>query len=299
MKGMLHLAVAAFMLCSVVTAIAQPTDVVEPKTETVTQTLVAPEKVISKQDSELLLVKEQNRMIKEFQSSQQATVYWALGSILGFVVILTGLSIFTNFKLYDQDKERLRNEFETKIAAYRSEFNLQIEEYKREADQSADQKNQIIQDRFLSQTSELRTSLENLRSELISNIKTTDDNVKTLEGDVSKTARNLSEAESALRSVEVLVWELRKVPGNMLITHSQALSAAVRSESQYLVSHVLTQILDTLEKQYQIPGNPVGNVPYKLLDKSLTFADVLDSVGVTKVRQKLGELIITPEEEAS
>lgn len=295
MKGMLHLAVAAFMLCSVITAIAQPTEVVAPKTETVAQTLVAPEKVISKQDSELLLVKEQNRMIKEFQSSQQATVYWALGSILGFVVILTGLSIFTNFKLYDQDKERLRNEFETKIAAYRSEFNLQIEEYKREADQSADQKNQIIQDRFLNQTAELRTSLENLRSELISNIKTTDDNLKILVGDVSKTTRNLSEAESALRSVEVMVWELRKIPGNMLITHTQALDAAVKSEKVYLVSHVLDQILNTLQKQYQEPGNAVGNVQYKFLTSSLDNADALDSVGVSKVRQKLAELIIMPD----
>jgi len=297
MKGIVRFAACILILCSTI-AIAQPNPqasaATTPTVEASTQGSISSQKTFTKQDSELLLIKEQNRLIKEFQSSQQATVYWALGGILSFVVILTGLSILTNFKLYDQDKERLRFEFEGKISTYRAELNLQIEEYKRESDKSAEQKNQTLQDRFLTQLAESRKLIEDVRAELISNQKSTDRNTTELERKLLDTKNDLSAHESILREVEALVWDLRKVPSNMLITHSQGLDAAVASGRIARVQSVLTQIERTLDIQYCKTGKPIHHKPYEYLDKSLIAAIDLDPVGVSKVRDKLSELVISP-----
>jgi len=302
MKGILRLAAFIIILCPAV-VMAQPSRqtsaAISPTVEASKQDSIASQTTITEQDSELLLIKEQNRLIKEFQSSQQATVYWALGGILSFVVILTGLSILTNFKLYDQDKERLRFEFEGKISAYRAEFNLQVEEYKRESDKSSEQKNQILQDRFLTQLSEARKSIEDVRSELISDLKSTNDNIKDFDKNLSETKNDLSEIESILRDVEVLVWDLRNIPGNMLITHSQGLTAAVNSGYKSRVTHVLKQVVNTLENKYCQTGESIEPVPYEYLDKSLHAANKLDPAGVSKVREKLAELVIDPAPAAS
>lgn len=297
MKGIVRFAACILILCSTF-VIAQPSPQVStattPTVEANTQGSTSSQNTITKQDAELLLIKEQNRLIKEFQSSQQTTVYWALTGILSFVVILTGLSILTNFKLYDQDKERLRFEFEGKISTYRAEFNLQVEEYKRESEKSAEQKNQLLQDRFLTQLAETRKSIEDVRSELISNLKSTDSTIANLERSFLETRNDLSASESMLRGVEVLVWELRNVPGNMLITHAQGLTAAVKSGRISDVEHVLSQIARTLDNKYCKTGDPVSHVPYKYLDESLIAAIDLDPVGVSKVRDILSELVVTP-----
>lgn len=302
MKGIVRLLACILVLCSTV-VIAQPSRQASAVTVTNVEASkndsIALQATISKQDSELMLIKEQNRLIKEFQSSQQATVYWALGGILSFVVILTGLSILTNFKLYDQDKERLRFEFEGKISAYRAEFNLQVEEYKRESDKSAEQKNQILQDRFLSQLSETRKSIEDVRSELISNLKSTETDIKKLEAQLLASKSDLSSTESMLRDVEVLVWDLKDIPGNMLITHVQSLDAAVNSGRKMRVTHVLNQLLNTLENKYHKTGKPVESVPHEYLNTSLHTADKIDPIGVSKVREKLANLVISPASEAS
>lgn len=104
----------------------------------------------------------------------------------------------------------------------------------------------------------------------------------------------MSVSETMLREVEALVWELRKVPGNMLITHSQGLNAAVASGRASRVQGVLSQIEKTLENQYSKTGHPIPYTPYEFLDRSLVAAIDLDPVGVSKVRGMLSELVITP-----
>ncbi|OUM04650.1 hypothetical protein BW686_25360 [Pseudomonas syringae] len=299
MKETARLIACTFIFCSAVVA-ANPNsrpsaELIAPAAIVNKQDPTAPQATITKQESELLLIKEQNRLIKDFQSSQQATVYWALGGIFSFVLILTGLSILTNFKLYDQDKERLRAEFEGKINAYKAQFDLQIEEYKRESDKSSDQKSQVIQDRFLLQLSETRKLSEGIRSELISDIKSTDNNIKKLETSLTEVNRKFAEADADLRDVEVLVWDLKDIPGNMLITYSQGLTAAVEASNKSRVSLILGKIVNTLENKYYRTGL---DIPFKTngwLTESLNEANQLDPSGVAKVRATLAKITIEEE----
>lgn len=299
MKETARLIACAFIFCSAIVA-AKPNsnssaELIAPAAIVNKQDPTTPQATITKQESELLLIKEQNRLIKEFQSSQQTTVYWALGGIFSFVLILTGLSILTNFKLYDQDKERLRAEFEGKINAYKVQFDLQVEEYKRESDKSSDQKNQVLQDRFLLQLSETRKLSEDIRSELISDIKSTDSNIKKLETNLTGVNRKLAEAEADLRDVEVLVWDLKEIPGNMLITYSQGLTAAIQASNKSRVSHILSQIVNTLEKKYCKPGLDMSFKANHWLTESLNEANDLDPSGVAEVRDTLAKINIKEE----
>ena len=232
--------------------------------------------------------------MKDFQSSQQATVYWALGGIMSFVIILTGLSIFTNFKFYTQDKERLNKDFDAKLSEYRAELILRMEEYLRDSDKVSEQRNQNLQDRTLNQISEIRSFIESVRSELVTDTKTT--NAKILEVDQLLRQRTAS-VESSLRDVEVLVWDLRGIPSNMLVTHSQAVTTAVETGSEELVSHALNQLKRTLENKFIKTNAPIDEGTYKWLDESLTKASSFNRESTASIRDMLSKLVITKKQD--
>jgi hypothetical protein len=122
--------------------------------------------------------------------------------------------------------------------------------------------------------------------------------VKDFEGSFLEVNRDLASVEASLREVEVVVWDIRDIPGNMLITHSQGVEAAVESGSKVRVTHMLNQVVRTLDNKYCNSGKSVAAKHYEYLDKSLVAANKFDPDGVLKVRAKLAELIVEEPEEA-
>lgn len=253
--------------------------------------------VVSKENSEIFLLREQNKLMKDFQASQQTTVYWALSGVLGFVFILTGLSYLTNFKFYEQDKERLRQEFESKLLGYRADVNLQLEEYKGTVNQLMDQKNQFLQDKVFDQLAEARSLVESVRSELVSDIKTINEEIKKVYSRVESLRQDLESAEVELREVESVVWDIKKIPGNMLITQTQALKAAVRSKSYIHVQRVVSKIHSLLEEKYIHTGGAIKPRIVTWITESLDFAEELDPEGVEKARTMLSSIPVIEEGE--
>lgn len=118
-------------------------------------------------DAEILALRQQNRLlegqlqaIKEFQSAILETIYWALGGVFLALSLVFGFSWFTNFKLYDRDKQALQADLHGKIdssvkeltAAYAtSALNLErrvdekFEEWKRTAEYQAEETTKRIQ----------------------------------------------------------------------------------------------------------------------------------------------------------
>ncbi|MEE1889520.1 hypothetical protein [Pseudomonas carassii] len=290
MNTFLRMTLGAIAFSSFMVA-AQPSHSPAPPSNTTNLTVQPTQpNTISKQDAELLLIKEQNKMFKDFQSSQQSTVYWALSGIMSFVIILTGLSIFTNFKFYAQDKERLKKDLDSRLSEYRAELNLRTEEYLRESDRISEARNQNLQDRILNQISETRQFMNDIRAELTTEIKNS--NTTTL--DLEKlTRQRIAFVESTIRDVEVLVWDLRGIPSNMIVTHSQAVSAAIESGSKERVSHMLSQLIRTLEKKYIIPNEPIQSDTLKWLDDCLTKAFEIDPENVEKTRESISRVTVS------
>lgn len=295
MKGITRLVACALFLCSTL-LMAQPSLTSSVGGE-ITAKAVGFADIVAQKNSELLLIKEQNKLIKEFQSSQQATVYWALSGIMGFVVVLMGLSYFTNFKFYEQDKERIKTDFESRLDSYRAEMNLQLEESKRDVGGVVEHNNQLVQDRVLLQLTEVRASIESVRSELISEIKTMENNFGQLGGILKSVRLQLANAETELREVEMEVWELQGIPENMLISLGQGLLAAAEAENKSGVVRVSRKILDVIEDKFIKVGATIGKGTVKILLEDFSSARVVDPTGMSKLKKALSRIPVEEDEE--
>ncbi|KAB0494004.1 hypothetical protein [Pseudomonas vancouverensis] len=291
MKGITRVIAFAIFLFSV-GAIAEPKPAAPAGNGPVAVKVVEPVRMEAG-SNELLLLKEQNKLIKEFQSAQQATVYWALSGILGFVVVLMGLSYFTNFKFYEQDKERIKADFESQLKSYRADMNLQLEESKRETDKIVQNNNQIVQDRTILQLSEVRSTVENFRLELAGEIKSVETRVGNLNGSVQIFNKLLANLEAELREVEMEVWELQGIPINMLISLGQALRAAKECDNKPGISRILKKMLGVVENNILKEEETIKEKVLKIVLDDLEFAGTQDPATTAKLKIALAKIPLT------
>lgn len=296
MKGITRIIAFALFLCSAV-VVAQPNSVPLVGDGAATVKTVEPVDISAQKSNELLLLKEQNKLIKEFQSSQQATVYWALSGIFAFVVVLMGLSYFTNFKFYEQDKDRIKADFESRLGSYRAEMNLQLEESKRELDKIVERNSQLVQDRTLLQLSEARTFIEGVRSELMLEVKSVEKNFANFEEGLKLVDRKLANAEVQLREVEMEVWELQEVPENMLISLSQGLRAAAAGENMAGAARVISKMLQVVEERFIKEGLVIENDTLSILRRDFEIARAINPAGISKLKKALARVPVEKEEE--
>lgn len=288
MKVIARIIVFALFLSSVA-AIAQPKPESSVGNGVVAVKTVEPV-AMAAGSNELLLLKEQNKLIKEFQSSQQATVYWALSGILGFVVVLMGLSYFTNFKFYEQDKDRIKADFESRLTSYRAEMNLQLEESKRELDKIVQLNNQVIQDRTLVQLSEARSTIESVRSELTGEIRSVEKRFGEFQGGLQSVNRLVANLETELREVEMEVWELQGIPTNMLISLGQGLRAAKVCENKHGISRIIKKMSEVVDSKFLQEGETIKQGALKLVLDDLDFAGSSDPAAIAKLKISLAKI---------
>lgn len=61
---------------------------------------------------QIKLLETQIELMKEYQGSLLDTVYWALGGVFLIVGLLLGFGWFSNFRIYERDKETLKADLE-------------------------------------------------------------------------------------------------------------------------------------------------------------------------------------------
>ncbi|MCF5701367.1 hypothetical protein [Pseudomonas syringae] len=255
----------------------------------VAQNMLAP---INNKNYELELLKQQNKLIKEFQSQQQTTVYWALGGVFGLVMILVGASFLTNFRFYEQDKERLKVELDTKLENFGAALSVQMLDYRREADQSVERNSQRVQDIVLGQLSEMRTSLDTIRMEISNDFKGVTEKLLKVDSELFAIHRSLSDAELELRKVELEVWDAKDIPDNMMVTLIQALTAAARASDKTGVTMVYRKMIKILNEKYHNSGLEMGVEVSNYIKRSLDLGAEFDPVGLAEVKKSLSAVSI-------
>ncbi len=84
--------------------------------------------LMSQKDAELLALQKQNDLIRQYHSSLLDTVYWALGLVGVVAALIVGASGLINFKVYEADKERLREQFTSKVNELTAQAESKISE---------------------------------------------------------------------------------------------------------------------------------------------------------------------------
>ncbi|WP_432217257.1 hypothetical protein ACREYJ_18780 [Pseudomonas kribbensis] len=247
---------------------------------------------ISRKEQELILLREQNKIFKEFQSLQQATVYWSLTGVFGLVMILVGASFYTNFRFYEKDKENLKVELDTKLDSFGSTINTQILDQRREADQSVERNSQRMQDIMLAQLSEVRASLDGIRSEVSSEFKGVAESLAKFDGQLVAVRKSISKAEVELRKVEIEVWDARDIPDNMMVTLVQGLQAAASTGDKEGVSDLYERMIDILKEKYHDGGNEMDAEISTFVKRDLDVGAKYDPKGFSEVKKSLSKVKI-------
>lgn len=212
--------------------------------------------------NEVDLLKEQNKLIREYQASILSTVYWALSGVFTVLAFLAGFGWWSNFKMYEADKVRLQQDLDSKINELDSKLALRLEENRTELERAVDVKGEAQLSRLLSELTDVRANISKLSDES----RQRSDEIKEVQEELKKNFSQLLKfirlTEGETRFVEEQVWELKGIPNNILMTQCQAIDAALAAENLDAVNNVLGRLQRTLQKYYITEQE-------KLLDKTL------------------------------
>jgi hypothetical protein len=197
----------------------------------------------------IALLRDQNKLIRDYQGSLLDTVYWALSGVFVLIAVLAGFGWWSNFKLYEADKNRLKEEFQSKFLELESRLALMIETNRGEIEKTLEARNEIHLNRFLSDVTDVRAQITTIRSDLNAQILSLRTQIDTNGKECEKAIRGVAEADASLRQVEEHIGDLRNVPQNILLTQGQGLTSAVEAKNVHQVKSALARMKITIAKK--------------------------------------------------
>lgn len=235
---------------------------------------------------EAVALEAQNKIIKDYHASLLDTVYWALTAVAGIVVVLVGTNWLVNFKLNEQDKERMRREFEARMSEVQSSVEVRISAFKTQLQDSVRLQLDALSNRtdseIQAQRLELRTDLQGLEARLASIVEA----IAATERMLDLQRKSVSDVEATARQVEEHVWGLKGIPINVLLTQGQGLDAAMDADNKWRVESILHRMKDTLLGRGG--AKPISQIV------SSTQADLMESVkSATKLAPELADEVAT------
>lgn len=248
-----------------------------------------------KSENEVVLLKEQNKLIREYQGSLLDTVYWALGGVFATAALLAGFGWWSNFKLYEADKQRLQQDLSLKINELEAKLALRLETNRTELERAVDAKNDTQFSRLLSELTDVRTNIAILSSESNKRheeIQSVDAALKT---EISKVRIDGLNTSANLSYVEEKVWDLRGVPENILITQCEGIDAALAAgDNADRINLILLRMKEILRSHYPDSVSEMNEDTFRQIQNTISklgtatrmqageILELLDKIKVTK-----------------
>jgi hypothetical protein len=238
---------------------------------------------------QIIILREQNKIIREYNGSLLSTVHWALAGIFGIAALLAGFSWWTNSKLYAAEKSRFREEVNSQIKEMDSRLAIGLEASRTEFLRLAESRIDANVNRLLKDIYELKNHVEIVKSDIEESISSVGKDIEVVRGDLKVTQKSISIAEWDLRSVEKIVWDIRGVPLNILATQYQALEAALKIDEKWRIESILNEIKKTLKekvigKNETLP-NDIPDLMIALLNRATDYNPILVSEIIQIIRK--------------
>ncbi len=244
-------------------------------------------KNISQLELELELLQNQNELIKEYQSSLLSTVYWSLSALMTITVLLIGFGWWSNSRMHEKDKERLKDEVKILINEMESKVDIGLANNRTEYLMLLDSRLDSLAERFSNENSTIKTDVSEKFAEFKKVSKKLDSFISSTGKTLMQYSKNLSISEADLRLVEETVWEIRKVPRNVIITQVQGINAAVMADNSGRVSIVLNRMKETLEKLVLEQKYTINEFIETSIKRALTKANIYHPIDTAKVYEIL------------
>lgn len=253
---------------------------------------VAPMPAPAMESRELIELKEQNKIIKEYQEALLSTVYWALGAVLAMAAGLAGYNWWSNQKIYEADKARLKEEFSASINATNSRVELRLEEHRGSLSEALDVKLDALSGRISNEMIELRGLVDGIRKEMSARI----DELKT---DLSKHAdthgdlrKSIGLLEWELRGLEKHFWSSRSIHTNSFSSLVFAIKAAAKTQNNGLIEYSLDRLIEIIKETIIKENISITKFSMEQLKEAL---DIVAGLGLlpektAEIRNMIGQL---------
>ncbi len=243
---------------------------------------------------EIQLLINQNALIKEHHSSLLRTVYWSLSALVTMTALLIGFGGWSNFRMHEKDKERLKDEVDKNITELNSQMETRLANNTNEYLKLLDDRLERVSDRFT-------TNFSKLNSDLTKSIKNIDRNTNTLKNYKSNTDKSLEALSESIfhiaeetSLVEEIVWGIRGLHENALITQTQALEIAVESNNSNNIQSTLNRMKDTF-KVLADNKTAIDDYHVKIVNEALDMVRKEHPIDAVAVHELLKSALITPE----
>ena len=242
-KLILKLLLTTFVMCSAVSA--APSSPVAASSPLLASTASPSQPAIPLQEA--IALREQNKIIREYHSSLLDTVYWALGGVFTLAALLSGFGWWSNFRVYEADKRRLREELDVQLKEAQSAAIIREKDSQQALIASVNTKLDSLTTRFGNESIELRRETAALRVELTNAISNATKPIATTEARIDTLSQGLAARESELRHVEEYVWDLKGNVANVLITQGQGITAALAAKNKFYLQSAVRRMKSTIE----------------------------------------------------
>lgn len=242
---------------------------------------------------EILELKIQNKVIKEYHSSLLDTVYYALGGIGGVALLLVGVNLYSSMRLRTADKEQLSQEFSSKSSAMETKMGAALAQMQSETLKSVDGRVDALLGRMSADLLGLRTELATDKADFqksVSELQTSTSRQVTVAERLGKAIRN---TEAEIRAVEEILWDSRDVPANILHTQAQGLESAIAADNRFFIDGVLDRMKETILKKLQ-PIDGSAKMGQDTMDRVLEALKAAEKLGGIKVKEVRELLLKTP-----
>ena len=247
-----------------------------------------------KSENEIALLKEQNKLIREYQGSLLDTVYWALGGVFATAALLAGFGWWSNFKLYEADKQRLQQELTTKINELEAKLALRLETNRTELERAVDVKGETHLSRLLTELTDVRANISTLTDES----RQRSDEIKAVREalitEIQNTNISVLNTSADLRFVEEFVWDMRGVPENILYTQCQGVEAALLAENTERVNRILSRMKEALQKHFVDKSKALDKITREKIRNTLSSLSVGSSMPAGEVLELLNKIPVEP-----
>lgn len=166
------------------------------------------------------LIQIQLELIQLFDQRLLSTVYWSLGAIVTLAVLVAGFSWFSNFRLYERDKDALRLEIQRTIVHIQSD----------------------IEHNMTSKSNKLGENLKVFLSSEISG------EVSVLRTKLDRISTKYQTLNISAQVQEAKIWELKGVHNNALSCFRSALDIAIDGDQSQYYSSILSGIMSATEQ---------------------------------------------------
>lgn len=219
--------------------------------------------------SELAILKEKNLITAEFQSTFITVVIWALGVAVSIVLILVTASFFTSFKVHERDIKRIQEDYAAKLEVFNSEVDSKLERVSREIDTKHEARSQQDLDRMLAQATEIRFQFDQFRTALEEKVSEMLKSAARAEVNFDKIQEHQLRTATEISRLEINIWELKKVPGNVLIASVEGLNSAIKRNDEWSIDNFVKNIKKVLAEDFVATQRQVSAFSVDFLSKCL------------------------------